>query len=252
MEEIWKVIQGYSDYFISNLGRIKSTKRGDEKLLKYTMSRQNIQTVSLRKDNKANVISVKTLVAQHFLNYTPNEKRSIVINHKDKNPLNCCVDNIEIISAQENRNRTNINKYGHIIDTSSKEYHRLRYILKREKITKDEYFSNIEKYNVSRIRKIHLDYKYLSPDYLKNIRLSKKYGIDLEEYNRIVKLQQEKCVICNRNKKLYVDHDHITGKTRELLCGSCNTALGFFKDNIDIMQKAIEYVKKHNKLNNQL
>lgn len=63
------------------------------------------------------------------------------------------------------------------------------------------------------------------------------YNISLEDYERMSLEQNHKCAICgnpemnNKNKVLCVDHDHTTGKIRSLLCGSCNTGLGSFKDN---------------------
>ncbi len=46
--------------------------------------------------------------------------------------------------------------------------------------------------------------------------------------------------------KVVRDHDHHTGKAREWLCDSCNTGLGRFKDNIELLQQAIRYLEKHN------
>lgn len=60
------------------------------------------------------------------------------------------------------------------------------------------------------------------------------------------------CPICKKpsiphvTANLVKDHDHITGKAREWLCDSCNTGLGRFKDNIDLLKKAIAYLEKHN------
>ena len=45
-------------------------------------------------------------------------------------------------------------------------------------------------------------------------------------------------------KRLGIDHDHTTGQVRGLLCDSCNPALGGFKDNIESLQKAIDYLKE--------
>lgn len=59
------------------------------------------------------------------------------------------------------------------------------------------------------------------------------------------------CPICNKTSivgvtaNLVKDHDHITGKGREWICDSCNTGLGRFKDDIKLLQKAIDYLKRY-------
>lgn len=52
-----------------------------------------------------------------------------------------------------------------------------------------------------------------------------------------------KCDICGRKQKLEVDHNHKTGKVRGLLCSRCNGALGQFCDAIELLEKAIAYLK---------
>lgn len=79
--------------------------------------------------------------------------------------------------------------------------------------------------------------------------LNKKYKITLQEYEEFFKKQNGLCAICETNifkKKLAVDHCHLTGKNRGLLCLRCNIGLGYFKDNKDILLKAVEYLNKHN------
>lgn len=78
----------------------------------------------------------------------------------------------------------------------------------------------------------------------------KQYGITEEEYYIIFNNQNGCCKICktHQNKlksSLHIDHNHNTGKVRGLLCGKCNQGLGFFYDNIDLMEKAIEYLKNY-------
>ncbi len=83
--------------------------------------------------------------------------------------------------------------------------------------------------------------------------LKKKYKLTWSEYCDLVKEQNNKCKICNTTfkdetlKRPYVDHDHNTGKIRALLCMQCNTALGKFNDNINVLQRAIKYLKKYSK-----
>ena len=72
----------------------------------------------------------------------------------------------------------------------------------------------------------------------------KKFGIGLHQYQTILEEQNGVCYICGEKdfRNLAVDHDHATGKVRRLLCTSCNTGLGKFKDNPDLLKKAAEYV----------
>lgn len=79
--------------------------------------------------------------------------------------------------------------------------------------------------------------------------LKKNYGITLEDYDRMLESQDNKCKICDTDSpgskgRFYVDHNHKTGKLRGLLCHKCNTSLSGFKDDINILLKAIEYLNK--------
>jgi hypothetical protein len=82
--------------------------------------------------------------------------------------------------------------------------------------------------------------------------LKDAYGISLETYNEMLEQQNHKCAICNQDetrfhKKLVVDHDHKTGKVRQLLCNMCNHGIGNFKDDVSLMASAIQYIIKHTK-----
>lgn len=97
------------------------------------------------------------------------------------------------------------------------------------------------------------------PERIRDSYLKNKYGISLKEY--LVKLEQQKgvCAICGKAPQpsektkgdveayavLAVDHDHVTGTVRGLLCRACNTAIGFFEDRIEIMRSAISYLEQH-------
>jgi hypothetical protein len=79
--------------------------------------------------------------------------------------------------------------------------------------------------------------------------LKLKYNITPEDYNRMLDQQNGCCKICNvhyltLNRILAVDHCHTTGRVRSLLCNNCNTGLGLFKDNIELMKKAIDYLQE--------
>ena len=53
------------------------------------------------------------------------------------------------------------------------------------------------------------------------------------------------CIICGSDDKLVVDHDHITGQVRGMLCNPCNLGLGHFKDNVSTLESAIEYLRRN-------
>lgn len=91
---------------------------------------------------------------------------------------------------------------------------------------------------------------------LKNNQLKRDFGITLEIYQEMLIEQNNVCAICKnpetrRNQisgeinSLAVDHCHETGKVRGLLCFACNGSIGKFNDSIELLQKAIEYLKKY-------
>ena len=89
----------------------------------------------------------------------------------------------------------------------------------------------------------------------KGYRLNKEYGLSLMQYNRMLLKQNNKCAICGKSeiiknfrgtRDLSVDHNHKTKKIRGLLCGKCNSILGFCNDSIIILNKIIKYIKKYN------
>lgn len=93
--------------------------------------------------------------------------------------------------------------------------------------------NNIEKYRIKE----------------KNYNLKKNYGINIDQYNEMLKKQKNKCAICHNEfkpmKNTHVDHNHITGKVRGLLCTKCNSSIGYLNDDIKLLKEAIKYLKKY-------
>lgn len=83
----------------------------------------------------------------------------------------------------------------------------------------------------------------------RNANLIKKYGITLEEYEKLIEDQKGLCPICQKELKPFtkhgasVDHCHKTLRVRGVLCNKCNSLLGFISDNTDSLQRAIEYLR---------
>lgn len=85
-------------------------------------------------------------------------------------------------------------------------------------------------------------------EHQKGIVLRRTYGITLEEYQTRLVAQEGRCAICKEattgacGRALHVDHCHATGKVRGLLCGKCNTLLGFVNDRLEILEAAKNYL----------
>lgn len=84
--------------------------------------------------------------------------------------------------------------------------------------------------------------------------LKAKYGLDEGAYQRMVRMQRGRCAICRGNDpkrpdgKWAVDHDHVTGQVRGLLCSKCNTGIGQLRDDPEIIAAAARYVRKHRQM----
>jgi hypothetical protein len=71
----------------------------------------------------------------------------------------------------------------------------------------------------------------------------------MERYDALFEQQLGKCKICGTHQEnlpeiLHVDHCHVTGKVRGLLCRSCNSGIGFLKDDEKIVSKALLYLRE--------
>lgn len=116
--EVWKDIKGYEGlYQVSNFGRVKSLRRSavlgknirqvKEKVIKPFITNKGYYQIFLSKNGKTSHKCVHRLVAMAFI---PNPNEYLIINHKDENPLNNCVDNLEWCDYSYNNNYGNRNK----------------------------------------------------------------------------------------------------------------------------------------------
>lgn len=73
----------------------------------------------------------------------------------------------------------------------------------------------------------------------------RSYGLSEDEFDAMILAQDGKCAICSLEVDLCVDHNHVTGSVRQLLCGNCNRGLGMFQDNPDLLLLAGLYLERH-------
>lgn len=113
--------------------------------------------------------------------------------------------------------------------------------------------SDCQNYSVSnrakrnaRLRKWRKDNPLLAKKKDRRAALKTKYGITEDDYQRMVKNQKGRCMICDEKKKLFVDHSHVSGKIRGLLCQTCNTFLGWYENKADIIIQFQRYLDSYN------
>lgn len=83
----------------------------------------------------------------------------------------------------------------------------------------------------------------------RNRFLRQAYGITADEYEQMLRNQNGLCSICGhppRNRKrLHLDHDHVTGTVRDLLCHQCNLTIGSAQDDPSRLRAAAAYLERH-------
>lgn len=132
-----------------------------------------------------------------------------------------------------------------------------------KKKTRDEYNRKVREYrkkNPEVFRRREKKYKEKNKVYLRKKEICRIHELTIDKYEEMRKLQDDKCFLCGRNEQtkgkngevmpLCVDHCHKSEergnyKIRKLLCRMCNQGIGFFKDDTELMQKAIQYIKDH-------
>lgn len=85
---------------------------------------------------------------------------------------------------------------------------------------------------------------------VKDATLRRNYGISLEEYHALLKMQGDRCAICRVEMSDYprlfsVDHCHLTKRVRGLLCLQCNVGIGNLRESPSVILNALDYLLSH-------
>jgi hypothetical protein len=93
--------------------------------------------------------------------------------------------------------------------------------------------------------------RYCSPSCRNLYATLRRHGLTYQRHQELLVEQDHRCALCRREWSgwggrygPHIDHDHDTGRVRGLLCGDCNTALGRFGDNADLLRRAITYLER--------
>ena len=121
----------------------------------------------------------------------------------------------------------------------------------RESAAKRKYYTRNRDIVIAKVQKYNEDNpenRKRSPEqnHKRNLR---RYNMSVADYNAMFQKQEGRCAICLKHQseiklRLYVDHDHETGKVRGLLCKPCNSVLGFACDETGTLQRAISYLEE--------
>jgi hypothetical protein len=76
----------------------------------------------------------------------------------------------------------------------------------------------------------------------------RRYGLTPEEFEAMLAAHDGRCALCRTDESRgqgdwHVDHDHVTGQVRGLLCASCNLGIGHLKDDPALLRKAAIYIE---------
>lgn len=131
----------------------------------------------------------------------------------------------------------------------SKEYNKSYYAKHRDSlILKQRAYRRNNKESVLKQVK---EYNRRNPETRKSAILKYEFGITIDDYYKLLELQNGGCAICGNQqtrkgvKYLAVDHDHASGTIRGLLCDRCNRGLGFFKDSPELLNRASAYLQRY-------
>ncbi len=102
-------------------------------------------------------------------------------------------------------------------------------------------------YERNKIEVIQKQKEKYNPEVQRAQNLKRLYDMSIGQYEELLASQGGGCAICEelpsgKRRYLCVDHDHVTGKVRGLLCHSCNRGLGLLGDSVELLEKATEYL----------
>lgn len=103
--------------------------------------------------------------------------------------------------------------------------------------------------DIEKSRRYREEFPEKSKRQVRSSKLKIKYQIDLEQFEAMVESQNNSCAICKTEfydpRRTCVDHNHTTGKVRQILCHHCNSGLGMFRESEEYLTNAINYLRAH-------
>lgn len=126
--------------------------------------------------------------------------------------------------------------------------------MSQEKLTRAEISKRYRERHPERFKASQKKYAEANRQFLsgrqRKYQLMGKYGITEDDYQCMLEEQGGKCAICSTDtptgkwKVFAVDHCHLTGNVRGLLCNECNRGMGLLKDNAQLLRNAADYLER--------
>lgn len=124
------------------------------------------------------------------------------------------------------------------------------------KLSKDGYMYRCKACDAEATKTARKNKKELYSIMYRKRNLKSKYNMGIDDYESLLASQNYACAICGtknpageNSKKVLpsfaVDHEHISGRIRGLLCNTCNRALGFMRDSPELLKSAANYLETH-------
>lgn len=94
-----------------------------------------------------------------------------------------------------------------------------------------------------------VEWRHKNLDKCKSADIKRKFGITLVEFEAMMAAQNGICLICEVEfwtlniRDVAIDHDHVTGKLRGILCRKCNTGIGMMNDDVNVVKRAVKYLE---------
>ena len=151
-------------------------------------------------------------------------------------------------SRQKNREKLNEKKKQYRLENkeSIKKYKEQYRLENKERISDRQKQYHLQ--NREKLKEKRKQYRLENRDKIKHNQLKRKYNITLDDYEKTLQDQNGSCAICfvkveeQKNNVLVVDHNHLTGEVRGLLCSNCNSAIGLLKERQEVIQNALKYL----------
>lgn len=108
----------------------------------------------------------------------------------------------------------------------------------------DKKLANCRKWGKENYRRKKLKFGEALKDMRRKEKLRLRYGMTIEQFDKLKENQNGLCLGCYQDKPLCVDHCHKTGKIRGLLCRKCNAVIGLANEDINVVKNIVVYLEK--------